>query len=60
MVEKRLVSAKEVAEYLGVHKNYVYQLVAEGTLPAIKVGSRFRFSMEDIENHLRGGKDERA
>ena len=55
-----LWDVKRVARYLGVTERTVYSKVSSGDLPAIKVGSRWRFRLGDIETWLderRGGAD---
>jgi excisionase family DNA binding protein len=51
MAEK-LLTTKEVAQYLNVDQFTVYRLVAQKKLPAFKVGSQWRFKRALIENWL--------
>jgi excisionase family DNA binding protein len=48
---RRLLRAKEVAHVLGVDPKRVRELVAEGTLPSIRLGAQgwHRFRLEDVE-----------
>ena len=39
----------ELAEYLRVHPSTIYRLLRHGTLPALRVGSDWRFSREAID-----------
>lgn len=48
-VATRLLTVREVAEYLRVHQATVYRLLKEQKLPAFRVGSDWRFSREVIE-----------
>lgn len=42
-LEDRLMTGKELAAYLSVNERTVLKLVAEGTLPGVKVGNQWRF-----------------
>jgi excisionase family DNA binding protein len=56
MPAKEFLTAREVARYLRVNQYTVYRLVTQKKLPAVKVGSQWRFrrSMLDrwLENQL--------
>lgn len=48
--ERRLLSAQEVADYLGVPLTTLYQWRTKGTSPrAVKVGRHIRFRQEDVD-----------
>jgi len=49
MIMKKLLSTKEVAEYLGVNEKMVYTLIAEKGLPASKVTGKWLFPLHLIE-----------
>ena len=40
---------KEVADYLRVHPTTIYRLLKKRQIPAFKVGSDWRFSLESID-----------
>ncbi len=46
---KKLLSTKEVAEFLGVNEKMVYSLVADKGLPATKVTGKWRFPLHLVE-----------
>ncbi len=46
---KKLLSTREVAEFLGVNEKMVYSLVAEKGLPATKVTGKWLFPMDLVE-----------
>jgi excisionase family DNA binding protein len=46
--DKRL-TAKEVAELLGVHRQTIYNWASSGRIPVIKLRHRMRFRLGDIE-----------
>lgn len=49
---KKMMSARELAHFLGVHQNYVYDQAVNGDLPSYKFGGVRRFRMRDIEEWL--------
>ncbi|MCX5666835.1 MAG: response regulator [Candidatus Omnitrophica bacterium] len=49
---ENLMDVKQVAEYLQMNKMTVYKLAQQGTIPAFKVASEWRFKKELIEQWL--------
>lgn len=47
-----MMTARQVAELLGVHENWVYDRAASGVLPSYKLGGARRFRREEIEAWL--------
>jgi excisionase family DNA binding protein len=45
----RVMTVKEVADYLRVNQRTVYRLAIEHRLPGFKVGTTWRFKRGDIE-----------
>jgi excisionase family DNA binding protein len=43
-----LMTARQVAELLGVHENWVYDQAADGTLPSYKIGGTRRFDPDEL------------
>ncbi|MBA3490990.1 MAG: helix-turn-helix domain-containing protein, partial [Rubrobacteraceae bacterium] len=54
----RLLSTEEVAEYLGGGQATVYRWCREGSLPAVKIGRRWRVRRSALEEFVR--KNERS
>jgi excisionase family DNA binding protein len=46
------MTLEEVAAYLKVHSSTVYRLVKRKQLPAIRIGSKFRFRTADIDEWI--------
>jgi excisionase family DNA binding protein len=44
-----VLTVRELSNYLRVHPSTVYRLLRTGQLPAFKVGSDWRFSVEEID-----------
>lgn len=47
--EERLLTARELADRLGVHANYVYALAKSGGVPSYRFGGNRRFRWSEIE-----------
>ena len=43
-----MLTAREVAELLGVHENWVYDQAANGELPSYKIGGTRRFDFAGL------------
>ncbi len=46
----RVMTVKEVSDYLKVHPSTIYRQLKKGRLPAFKVGSDWRFNIESIDH----------
>ncbi|RDW19673.1 helix-turn-helix domain-containing protein [Oceanobacillus chungangensis] len=51
-MEKRTMSVEDVAIYLGLHKDTIYDLVKEKKIPHIKIGGRIFFLEEVLERWM--------
>src|SRR5918997_3717303 len=54
--QKDLLSAEDVAGYLGVGQITVYRWCREGRLPCLKIGKSWRIRREALEDFLRQGE----
>jgi PTS system nitrogen regulatory IIA component len=52
MTDERLMSIKEVAEYLQVDMSTLYLWSQRGQIPAMKVGKMWRYRRSEIEAWL--------
>ena len=50
--DERLWTAEDVARYLGMHVQTVYQKARDGLIPSIKIGDKRRFRRAEIESWL--------
>ncbi len=50
--QKKVMTIKEVADYLGVHTSTIYKYAQSGTIPAFKIGSDWRFSQKHIDHWI--------
>ena len=49
----KLITAKELAKYLQLTEVTIYKYVSEGKIPGKKVGSRWRFEKEKIDDLIK-------
>jgi excisionase family DNA binding protein len=54
----QMLKADEVSRILRVSEKTVHRLVREQKLPAVTIGKRHRFHPQQLEEHLRGGRNE--
>src|SRR6266700_4181662 len=55
--QSRLLKAKEVCAIFKISKPTVYEWMAKGKLPSIKIGSRRFFKSEDVDNLIDRSKN---
>lgn len=57
-MEKKIVSSllsvEELAEYLGLKKQTIYNWLRRGKISGIKIGKVWRFEKREIDNWLKG------
>ena len=51
---QRFLNAKEVAKMLCCNKETVYRMVRTDQIPHFRIGTMIRFSMDEIENWIKG------
>jgi excisionase family DNA binding protein len=50
--QQTIMTVREVAKYLRMHEMTIYRMARHGEIPAYKVGNRWRFNRERIEEWL--------
>ena len=53
MPEKRFLSVKELAEYLGIKVNTVYSWTFQRKIPYVKIGRCVKFDINKIEEWIK-------
>ena len=53
-MEKEVMTAAGLAEYLSFSKNWVYRKAEAGEIPGVKLGNRWRFKRTVIDKWLEG------
>lgn len=49
-----IATVEEIATYLKVTPRHIYSLLSENKIPAFKVGSSWRFRLDEINTWTRG------
>lgn len=49
MTVEKLVTAKQVAEVLGVHEKTVRDKANRGEIPGLRIGQAWRFRLSDVD-----------
>lgn len=52
-LSSRIVTVKDLAAYLRCHQSTIYRLIKRADLPAFKIGSDWRFKVEDVDRWCR-------
>ncbi len=50
MTPAKVLTVRELSNYLRVHPSTIYRLLKKGQLPGFKVGSDWRFNIEAIDS----------
>ena len=53
----KILTTKELAEYLKLTEVTIYKYANEGKIPGFKIGSRWRFDKDQIDNFLKNGEE---
>lgn len=49
----QLMTVQQVAEYLQMSNDKIYDMAQKGELPALKIRQQWRFNREDVDSWLR-------
>ncbi len=53
----KIVTTKELAQFLRLTESTICKLVADGQLPGFKIGDSWRFDMDEIMQHISEAKN---
>ncbi|MEW6185470.1 MAG: helix-turn-helix domain-containing protein [Thermodesulfobacteriota bacterium] len=53
----KIVTAKELGQYLKLSESTIYKLAGNGEIPAFRLGDSWRFDMEEIIQTIRNAKN---
>ena len=56
-MEKLVYSIQEVAELLGISRSYAYEVVRNGTIPALVLGKKRVIPKEQFKRWINGEKE---
>lgn len=57
---RKMMTKPDVCEYLGVSRNTLERIVADGALPVYKIRGQCRFLPADVDKYLAGCRVQRA
>ncbi|HNT34999.1 MAG TPA: helix-turn-helix domain-containing protein [bacterium] len=52
MMEEKLLTLDDLAEYFQVSKKTIYRLVQQKELPAVRISHQWRFRKQDVEGWI--------
>jgi excisionase family DNA binding protein len=50
----RLMTVRDLSEYLHVHKSTIYRMLKQQEIPAFRIGSDWRFNIETVDRWCSG------
>ena len=50
---KQIMNIKELADYLGIGRTTIYNLIKKKKIPAAKIGKQYRFSRDVVDSWLK-------
>ena len=53
---EKLITAKELAQFLKLSESTIYKLASNGEIPGLRIGDSWRFDQQDIERMIRSAK----
>lgn len=56
-MEKLLLKPSEVAQILGIGRSLIYELIARGEIPSVRLGRCIRVPTESLQRWLRDKED---
>jgi len=57
-MDKKVLTVKQVAEFLQMDERTIYKLAKQGNIPSFKVSNQWRFLKKDIESWVEQKKSE--
>jgi len=60
MIEPLLVTISEATDIIGIGKSKLYEIIAEGKLPIVKLGRRSLIAVDDLKSLVARLKSEAA
>ena len=49
---KKYMSVKEIGNYLGISRPFIYKLLKNKQIPHIRLGKKYLFNIENIEKYF--------
>jgi excisionase family DNA binding protein len=58
LLDKRMLSAKEASNYIGIGVTLLYHWISKGKIPVVKINSRTLIDVNDLDRFIDNLKDE--
>jgi excisionase family DNA binding protein len=52
-MEEKLLSVENVCEYLGIGRDTIYKWIATKSLPAYRLGRRWKFKKKEVDKWIK-------
>ena len=59
MSMEKILTAKELSQFLKLSESTIYKLASNGEIPGFKIGDSWRFDLEEIQKMIRESKKRR-
>lgn len=56
MTMEKIMTAKELSQFLKLSESTIYKLASNGEIPGFKIGDSWRFELEEIQKMIRESK----
>jgi excisionase family DNA binding protein len=56
MTMEKIMTAKELSQFLKLSESTIYKLASNGEIPGFKIGDSWRFELEEIQKLIRESK----
>jgi excisionase family DNA binding protein len=56
MTMEKIMTAKELGQFLKLSESTIYKLASNGEIPGFKIGDSWRFELEEIQKLIRDSK----
>ena len=53
---EKIMTAKELSQFLKLSESTIYKLASNGEIPGFKIGDSWRFELEEIQKLIRDSK----
>ncbi len=53
---EKIMTAKELSQFLKLSESTIYKLAAKGEIPGFKIGDSWRFELEEIQKMIKESK----
>ena len=53
---EKILTAKELSQFLKLSESTIYKLASNGEIPGFKIGDSWRFDLEEIQKMIRESK----